>query len=265
MEIIEQVQFSGSVKSVSIGPSGQEIVIAVDNAERPPEHLAELPSAQTLHGYDLGNGRLRPTRKAALRPALKWPGKSDEVEFKFRETRLLFRDDRTVLVARLTGPSFDERHGFSENLELLSIDWESGEELGRYVRSRAGCIISGLALAPPDHVLLGAQKTVICVEAASLREVCLVRPIDDHGELTEPGVADEDLAPEGFAYQVDQGLLHLLYGRFNEAALVSYRFDALHQAFVPVSRRLVLEGHVPAGVSLNSFGSGLIGSFQIMD
>jgi hypothetical protein len=265
MEIIEQLRLPGSVKSVCLRPGGDEIVVAVDSADQQPHRSAGHASTPTLHGYRFAGGKLRAERKLALRPTLKWPGKSKKVERRFREMRLVFRDARTVLVARLARLSHDKRHGISENLELFAIDWDTGEERAYYVRPRAGCIISGLALAPPDHVLLGAQKTVICLEASCLREVCLARPIDQHGELTEPGVADEDLVPEGIAYDPDRAVLHLLYGRFNEAALVSYRFDALQPAFVPVSRRLVLDGHVPAGLSLNTFGSGLIGSFQIMD
>jgi hypothetical protein len=81
--------------------------------------------------------------------------------------------------------------------------------------------------------------------------------------MEEDAVPEENIAPGGFAYDAEHGLLYLLCGYFGEAVLLGYRFDAAERAFARVFRRVVLNDHEPAGLCLNPGAPGVTGSFQV--
>lgn len=69
-------------------------------------------------------------------------------------------------------------------------------------------------------MLVGLRQTVVCLEATSLRETCLARPVDDSGDPIESRAGrEENLTQEGCAYDVQRRRLYLLCGYFDEAAL----------------------------------------------
>jgi hypothetical protein len=197
------------------------------------------------------------------------PSPGDEV--RFRETRVAPADEHTLLVARSAAQS----EPYETWVELLAIDLETKQVRGHFRTSGLdGLAVRGdLVPVAPHHALLGVLKTVLCIDLRSFREVCRAREVNDVGDVTDADASpEEQLAPDGFTYDVGAGSAYLLCGVFNEAFLMRYRLEAPPGAlgsercrFVLEARERVLQGHDPAGLCVNPAGDGVTASFQVMD
>src|SRR5436305_1060668 len=100
MIIIEQLQLPGSIRSVSIGPGGERVAVVIENYNPSAKRSKSRRSEQTQYCYRLSDGRLHPEGTTPLRLPPEWQGGSRKARYTFPETRILFRDEQTILIAR---------------------------------------------------------------------------------------------------------------------------------------------------------------------
>lgn len=251
MPVIDQFTFADPVSALSLEPGGERVAVVIGERE--------------VHVYRLADGRLELETSASL--SVNRYLRSPQDQIRLDNTKVVFADAQTLLTTRhvMCLPT-DPKQSHQEGQELVSLTLRTGEEQGYGYRPGMNETRSDLALMPPKYVLLGQIKDVVCLDTATFQEVCRAREIDAQGDVCEKDAGpEEQIAPNGFVYDASRNLLHMVCGVFNEALLVSYRFDASRLAFDRVSHRSVVEGHEPAGICLNPTGEGVTVSFQIMD
>jgi hypothetical protein len=187
------------------------------------------------------------------------------------KTKVALVDEDSLLVAQ----TVTQFKPYETRIELTAIDLPTRQARGRFRKMGLDglTVRGGLVSVGPNHALLGALKTVLCIDLTTFQEICRARQIDDVGDVADEGAdPEEQVAPDGFVYDSQRQHVYLLCSRFNEALLMRYRLDVSPEQsadrlphFVLEARSSVLEGHDPAGLCLNPGGDGVTASFQVMD
>jgi hypothetical protein len=254
MQVIARVDLPEPITSVALEPGGDRVAVAVGDR---------------LLVYSLARGALDPASTIPLTTDhLLRPGDTGVTA---SDTRLAFLSDWTLIVARkLIRETSDRSISWAERerLHLAIINARTGELLAEHDAPFEYGLRSGPLPISEKHVLIERHyaQTIACLEIPSFREVCRVRSHDDQGSVIGEDDCDpeEQVAPDGFAYDEQGHLLHVLWGVFNEAILQTYRLDLADSRFVRISRFSVLDRHEPTGLWLAPSG-GVVASFQIMD
>jgi hypothetical protein len=254
MELVDQIQFDAPINCASWNPGGDRVAVSVGDRE--------------VFLYGASQNRLI---EEDVIPFAWGDQPPSGTEIRFRETKVALTEEQTLLVAQTATRS--NPHGTW--IELTGFDLRTKQVCGRFrCTGLDGLTVRGGLLSfGPHHALLGALKTVLCIDLRSFREVCRVRQIDELGDVADADAdPEEQLAPDGFVHAPLERRVYLLCGRFNEAFLMRYRMEMPLETsqgevprFILEARQSALEGHDPTGLSLNPAGRGVTASFQIMD
>jgi hypothetical protein len=257
MIVSQQTALPGRIDSLALSPSGDRAVVAIGR--------------DRLSTFDVSPGSLEARATFAMPPD-RYQGRPG-VRIYVLETRVAFLDEATILLARrLTRRAGDgsiPREQLSR-ISLLAVDAGTGRLRGEFDVEHAMSIgVDPLPIAP-HHVLLSLiGKTLICIDTASWREVCRVRelnadldPVGDSADVTE-----ENLAPNGVAYEPRQGLIYVLWRYFNAAAFQTYRFEPERSRIVCVGRAPTITGagYDAEGLCVKPDGSSVAACFGFDD
>jgi hypothetical protein len=254
MQVVDQIRFPAPVNSIALDARGGPVAIAVGDHD--------------VSVWRVSRGRLVHEEVLAV-PGARQPSPGDHV--RFRETKVALADENTLLVAR-TATRYKPHETW---VELTAIDLITKQARGQFQHTGLDglTVRGGLVPCPPHHALLGVLKTVLCIDLRSFQETCRAREVNEEGDVTEADSSpEEQLAPDGFAYDPGTGHVYVLCGVFHEAFLMRYRLEMLPASFGHEPARFVLEarnaglqGYDPAGLCLNPGREGVTASLQIVD
>jgi hypothetical protein len=252
MNLTKQITLPGRVSSSAVSPNGDYAVAAVE------EDRILLLDGETLAPWGtltLPTGLDRLPPGTTVRPT---------------ETRLTFLDERTLLVARaeyLIAPEESAPLESHTRTRLLALDPQTGNLRGEFQID--ACVLRADPVPiPPHHVLLSNNGlALVCVDASSWREVGRV---GERAEDHDPAVdIEEEIANNGVAYDLQRGLVHVLWRYYNAGTIQSYRWEPEKSRFSGAYRAHMFEGqdacYEANGLCVRPGGLGIAAWFAVTD
>jgi len=234
--------FSG-LNSVALDPDARLAAVCFNDRE--------------LHVYHILKGARHPERLQAadttvdsedevvyldeyrfLRLAQDRYGRPANAEIRYRHSRIAFLNQETILIAReieqVGGGSFTSEEE-PATISLAAIRVGTGEVIAEYTAADYGPIVAAPILLSPNHVLIAAAETVVCVDVTTFRE-CYRIPSNG-----------EQVAYNGLAFDPLRQTLHVLWAEFESSFLETYALEPDRTTFNKLQRRPVdldgLEGN----------------------
>ncbi|MDR3639469.1 MAG: hypothetical protein P4L84_37055 [Isosphaeraceae bacterium] len=219
-----QIRLAGKIDALAFNPGGDRAVVVLD--------------ANRLLLVEVSDRDLTPREMRALpddRPP--WA-----TEVSFKETRVTFLDEETILVVRqLEYETSDRSIKGDERRRMLlqAVDAGTGAIRGTFGAGEFTMLGVDPLPVSPRHVLIGRYtKTLALIDTKTWTEVGRLRELDD---VYDP-IGDQAYCPEegltenGLAYLPGPRLLYVLWGYAFGSALQTYRFEPEAPRFVSIDR-----------------------------
>ncbi len=253
MELVQQLSLPGSVSSVACDADGARVAVAVGMSAPYLYRPKDAAPDPQVHLCRVSGGDIHQDTVLRLRPG-------GETPTTLKDGKVAFLDEQTLLVAARV-----VRGVTDEDVTLIGLDCEKGEERGRWVwPTFLQRILSDIVALPPRHALLSLAENVVCVNVETFQELCRAREVEDGDVVEEDAVPEERLAPNGFVYDPAGGRTYLLCRAFGEAILLRCRLDLPARAFVREAREAFSERQDCVGLCLTP-GGGLTALLQVAD
>ena len=209
--------FSG-LNSVALNASGDLAAVCLNDSEVFVYRI--IKGAQTIDPSQIINpvrgsleesDSLEEHRFLRLSPDRYQRGSAGEVHF--RDTKLTFLNDQTLLVAReiqRLGGARPAAPAAQDHISLAAIKIATGKVVAEFTDSAYGPILAAPFFLSPSYVLLTAGQTVICIDTASFQEVFRLRSFDESGAIVDEEASSPGEQVAGIAYHSASGILYVL-------------------------------------------------------
>jgi hypothetical protein len=264
--------FSG-LNSVALNAGGDLAAVCLNDSELFVYRIIEAARTSDssritdpVRGSREDGASLKEHRFLRLSPGRHQRASAGEVHF--RDSKLAFLNDETLLVAReiqRLGGRGPAAPAAQNHISLAAIKIATGKVVAEFTDSAYGPIVAAPVVLPPRYVLFTASQTVICIDTASFREVFRLRSFDDSGAIVDEEASSPGEQVAGIAYHSPTGILYVLWREFASSFLQTYRLHPDKGTLERLQRRLVLEGFEGASLCLRPDGKEVAVWFTTMD
>ncbi len=208
----KMLTFFSGMNAVALSPGGELAAVCFHDRELYVYRIVGPPptSKRTSRARDEA-GSLEEYRFVRL--AQSRYNRPPEAEVHYRDTKLAFLDDDTLLVAReieQVGGGSQKTPEELAHISLAAVRVETGEVVREFTAAEYGPLLAAPLLIPPHYVLFPAGEAAVCLDATSFRQVFRL------------GYGGGQLGHNALAYDSGTGRLYLLAVEFESSSLHTY-------------------------------------------